>query len=319
MENQAEYSVSANSPYDVTNDVAGIKTFFVNVFFIGQPGIGNSWVLVDAGLPGYANRIRNRAGQLFGPGTKPDAIVLTHGHIDHIGSLGSLLKDWQVPVYAHELELPYLQGKSGYPPPDPGIGGGFFSSISWLYPIGPENFGDRIRPVPANGVIPELPDWQIIPTPGHSPGHVSLFRSNDRTLLAGDALITTNQNSALSVATQREEFHGPPAYFTCDWMAARKSVQRLAELNPLALGAGHGVSVRGLALKSGLNQLVNHFENRSIPSRGRYVKKPAITDENGIVMMPLPTSYYLPRKIGVVAVAGLVLFLLWPFKFPFNK
>jgi hypothetical protein len=77
--------------------------------------------------------------------------------------------------------------------------------------------------------------------------------------------------------------------------------------------------VRGLALKSGLNQLVNHFENRSIPSRGRYVKKPAITDENGIVMMPLPTSYYLPRKIGVVAVAGLVLFLLWPFKFPFNK
>ncbi|WP_374756002.1 MBL fold metallo-hydrolase [Fibrisoma montanum] len=301
------------TPYDVTQDIAGIKTFFVNVFFIGEPGVGNPWVLVDAGLPGYAGQIRKKAEQLFGIGTKPRAIVLTHGHIDHVGSLATLLSDWPVPVYAHSLELPYLQGKASYPPPDPAIGGGLFSYISWLYPIGPTNFGNRIRPVPVNGQIPELPDWQIIHTPGHSPGHVSLFRPNDRTLLAGDAFITTNQNSGISVAIQRKEFHGPPAYFTCDWVAAEKSVRLLTELQPQAVGAGHGVSVRGLELKLGLNFLQQHFKERSIPSQGRYVKQPAETDEHGIVTMPSPSSYYVPRKISLVAIAGLVLFWLWPY------
>ncbi len=302
----------ASSPYNVTHDVAGIKTFFVNVFFIGKPGEGNPWVLVDTGLPSYAGTIRQKAEKLFGFGTRPDAIVLTHGHIDHVGSLAALLTNWPVPVYAHSLELPYLKGKASYPPPDPGIGGGLFSYISWLYPIGPTNFGDHLKPVPLNGLIPELPDWQIIHTPGHSPGHVSLFRATDRTLLAGDALITTNQNSGISVALQREEFHGPPAYFTCDWVAAKKSVQLLTELLPQALGTGHGVSVRGSALNLGINSLARHFENRSIPSQGRYVKQPAITDENGIVTMPPPSSYYLPRKVSLTILAALTLYLLWP-------
>lgn len=95
------------SAYDVTDDVAGLKTVLVNVFFIGNPGFGNPWVLVDTGVPGQTS-----------------AIVLTHGYFDHTGSLETLLAEWGVPVYAHRLELPYLQGKSHYPPPDPAIGGG---------------------------------------------------------------------------------------------------------------------------------------------------------------------------------------------------
>ncbi|GAB4035115.1 MBL fold metallo-hydrolase [Spirosoma jeollabukense] len=300
------------SPYDVRDDVAGLKTLFVNVFFIGEPGEGNPWVLVDAGLAGYASDIKKKAKELFGAGTKPEAIVLTHGHADHTGSLKTLLEEWDVPVYAHRLELPYLQGKSSYPPPDPAIGGGGMSYMSWVFPIGPSDFGDRIQPIADNGQIPELPGWRAIHTPGHAPGHVSLFRDKDRTLIAGDAFVTTNQNAITAVATQREEFHGPPAYFTCDWQAAKQSVLKLNNLNPLAAGTGHGVSVRGLDLELGLNKLAHDFEARSIPSSdGRYVKQPAVTDENGIVDMPPPISFTVARTTAWSILAGLTLYLVW--------
>lgn len=303
---------SFKSPYDVRDDVAGLKTLFVNVFFIGEPGEGNPWVLVDAGLAGYASDIKKKAKELFGEGTKPDAIVLTHGHADHTGSLKTLLEEWDVPVYAHRLELPYLQGKSSYPPPDPAIGGGGMSYMSWVFPIGPSDFGDHVRAIADNGQIPELPGWRAIHTPGHAPGHVSLFRDKDRTLIAGDAFVTTNQNAITAVATQREEFHGPPAYFTCDWQAAKQSVLKLNNLNPLAAGTGHGVSVRGLDLELGLNKLAHDFEARSIPSSdGRYVKQPAVTDENGIVDMPPPTSFHVARTLGLGVLAGLVVSLIW--------
>ena len=81
--------------------------------------------------------------------------------------------------------------------------------------------------LPASGKIDELPGWRTIHTPGHAPGHVSLFRDKDRTLLAGDAFAKTNQNSLPDVINQTEEIHGPPAYFTCDWTAAEQSVKNL--------------------------------------------------------------------------------------------
>lgn len=303
---------SLSSPYDVTDDVAGLKTLFVNVFFIGEPGAGNPWVLVDAGLPGYAGQIKKKAEVLFGPGAKPQAIILTHGHFDHTGALKSLLNEWDVPVYAHTLELPYLTGKSSYPPPDPAIGGGLMAYSSFIFPIGPDDFGDRIQPLPNNGQIPELPGWQVIQTPGHAPGHVSLFRDADRTLIAGDAFVTTNQSSVIAVATQKEEFRGPPTYFTCDWEAARKSVQTLADLHPLAVGTGHGVAVRGYELQIKLNHLAENFEKQSVPSKGRYVKQAAVTDETGVVDMPTPTSYNVARALGWGLLAGALLYAFWP-------
>lgn len=304
--------IPLSSPYDVATDVHGLKTLFVNVFFIGTPGAGNPWVLVDAGLPGYAGQIKKKAESLFGPGAKPQAIVLTHGHADHVGSLKSLLNDWDVPVWAHPLELPYLQGMSSYPPPDPAIGGGLMAYMSFLFPIGPENFGERVWPIDRDGTIPQLPGWRAIHTPGHAPGHISLFREEDRTLIAGDAFVTTNQNSAIAVATQREEFHGPPAYFTYDWHDARQSVRTLANLKPLAVGTGHGVSVQGHELQVKLNYLADHFEEQSIPSQGRYVRDPAVADEYGVVYMPEPTSYNAARAIGWGFVAGLLLYTFWP-------
>ena len=91
-------------------------------------------VLIDAGLPGTAPVIRQACAARFGAGGKPHAIILTHGHVDHVGALETLLSEWDVPVYAHTLEVPYLDGSASYPPPDPQVGGGALSALSKLFP-----------------------------------------------------------------------------------------------------------------------------------------------------------------------------------------
>src|SRR5215203_3542483 len=93
-----------------------MRTLLANVVFVGS---SERWVLVDAGIGGYSGAIAAAARELFGDERPPEAIILTHGHFDHVGSLKRLLQRWDVPVYAHTLELPYLTGRSSYPPPDP--------------------------------------------------------------------------------------------------------------------------------------------------------------------------------------------------------
>jgi glyoxylase-like metal-dependent hydrolase (beta-lactamase superfamily II) len=251
--------------------VVGLRILIVNVFAVTEHG---SWTLIDAGLNGSAGRIRKWARDHFA-GTPPEAIVLTHGHFDHIGALETLIEEWDSPVYAHPDEMPYLTGERAYPPPDPSVGGGLMARMASLYPRGPIDIGGRLRALPANGLVPSLPRWRIIDTPGHSPGHVSLFRDGDRVLIAGDAFCTTKQESFLKVALQEPELHGPPAYFTTDWDAARDSVRRVADLQPAVLAPGHGRPMAGPAVTDALQQLAERFDEIARPSEGRYVEHPA--------------------------------------------
>jgi glyoxylase-like metal-dependent hydrolase (beta-lactamase superfamily II) len=254
----------------IADGLAGLRTLIVNLFAItDQPG----WVLVDTGLRGFSSQIRSWA-QEHVSAAPPLAIVLTHGHFDHVGSLGGLLEHWDVPVYAHSKELPFITGERAYPPPDPSVGGGLMARMSALYPRKPIDLGSRARPLPANGDIPGLPSWRWIATPGHSAGHVSLFRERDRTLVVGDAFCTTKQESFLAVAMQRPELHGPPAYFTTDWQAARESVELLAMLHPTVVAPGHGPSMSGEATAQALTALAERFDEVALPDHGEYVRRP---------------------------------------------
>ena len=295
----------------VAADLAYLRTMIVNLFFYGRQGApSGSWVLIDAGLPGSATWILGAAEERFGPRARPAAIVLTHGHFDHVGALHTLLEKWDVPVYAHRLELPYLTGRSAYPPPDPTVGGGALAALSRFYPRGPYNFGDRIQPLPADGSVPGMPGWRWIHTPGHAPGHVSFFRDSDRTLIAGDAFVTTKQESAIAALTQRPEIHGPPAYFTPDWFSARRSVELLAALEPWRVATGHGPPLEGEEMLEGLRRLARDFDRLAVPQRGRYIRQPAVADEEGVVSLPPPVPDPLPRLllgVGLALVAGAVL------------
>ncbi|MEN3340525.1 MAG: hypothetical protein V7647_4201 [Acidobacteriota bacterium] len=288
------------NPRAVADDVLFFRTMMVNVFIVREAG---SWLLVDAGLGGYADSIRRVAREFIGSDAPPAAVILTHGHFDHIGSLHALLDAWDVPVYAHPLERPYLTGRSPYPPPDPLVGRGAMSLMSRLYPRGPIDIGGRLQLLEEDGFIPGFPSWRWIFTPGHSPGHVSLFRGRDRTLIAGDAVTTTKQESVIAVATQRREIHGPPAYFTQDWRSAGESVGRLAALEPEILATGHGEPLAGSEMRRDLRALAARFENIEVPSMGRYAVEPAVTDERGIIRLP-PDP--LPKVMAGAAVAAVL-------------
>jgi glyoxylase-like metal-dependent hydrolase (beta-lactamase superfamily II) len=284
-----------NEYFEVAPGVWGMKIIFVNVYMIAE---GDHWVLVDAALMGSAGRIIKMAESLFGD-KPPAAIVLTHGHFDHRGAIDALLDKWQVPVYAHEMELPYLQGKSAYPPPDPTVGGGLMTLMSVLYPKRPINLGNKITKLPADGSVPFLPDWLSVFTPGHSPGHISLFRGGDKVLIAGDAFVTTKQESAVATLTSLKKLCGPPRYFTPDWTAAKTSVKTLRDLQPAIAATGHGMPMQGAELSEGLNHLVDNFDELAVPSVGRYVGKPAKTNRRGVQFVP-------PYKLGTcLAIAAL--------------
>jgi glyoxylase-like metal-dependent hydrolase (beta-lactamase superfamily II) len=266
--------------HEVAGDVAYKCLLMVNVAYVGLPHQGNgNWVLIDAGLPGMAGQITQAATERFGAHARPAAIVLTHGHIDHVGALTPLAEQWNVPIFAHELELPYLNGTAAYPPPDPTVGNGMMSLLSPLFPRGPIDVSRWLQPLPADGSVPFLPGWRWLHTPGHASGHVSLWRKEDRTLIAGDAFITTNQESAYSVAIQRLELHGPPMYFTPDWESARTSVQRLAALEPEIAVTGHGRAMRGADMRAALHTLAQNFDRIAVPEHGRYRHHPARAED----------------------------------------
>jgi glyoxylase-like metal-dependent hydrolase (beta-lactamase superfamily II) len=243
-------------------------------------------VLVDAGLKTSAGKIKKMAADLFGEESKPKAIIMTHGHFDHVGSLEKLANEWHVPVYAHHLEVPYLTGKSSYPPLDPTVGGGLMAYMAFLYPTKPVDITSFISPLPEDGTLPHVSGWRWIHTPGHTPGHISLFRDDDKTLIAGDAFVTTKAEAASSYITNKQEISGPPAYATTDWVAAYKSVRSLLLLQPETAATGHGKPMYGTEMLRQLLNLYENFDSQGIPDHGRYVKEAAVQDANGILYVP---------------------------------
>jgi glyoxylase-like metal-dependent hydrolase (beta-lactamase superfamily II) len=275
----------------VVTGVYRVRVAIVNAYFVvGE----NGWVLIDAGIPGGASRIRKAALELFGD-RPPQAILLTHGHFDHVGALPELADEWGVPIYVHSFERPYVTGELAYPPPDPTAGGGMMSLMSVAYPRGPYDFSPRVLTLPENGDVPSLPEWKWLLTPGHTDGHVSFFRESDRTLIAGDAVVTTKNESLTAVLTELECVWRPPAYFTPDWDRAASSVQTIADLDPDVLAAGHGRPMRGDAMRRELRALAKHFED-VIPTTG----VPLSWRVAGIVAAVMATGVVLRQvaKIG---------------------
>ncbi len=250
---------------DIAPGLKGLRITFVNVFGVSHPD--GSWTLIDAAIPHTSRFIKSWAEKTYG--RAPNAIVLTHGHFDHVGDVRVLADEWDVPIYAHTLEFPYLTGQKAYDPPNWKAGGGIMPLLGPTYPRDPINVGDRLRALPGEGgelSLAELPGWTLLHTPGHTPGHVSFFRNSDRTLIVGDAFCTTKPESFFEAAlVQAPELHGPPSYFTPDWDSARTSVQKLAALEPVTVAVGHGKPLSGEHVAERLQVLADRFDEVAVP------------------------------------------------------
>ncbi|MGH8094370.1 MAG: MBL fold metallo-hydrolase [Chthoniobacterales bacterium] len=285
----------------IAPDVGWQPISFVNTYFVGHSG--GPWVLIDSGLPGHTEEIFAAAEARFGAGSRPRAIYLSHGHFDHAGSAMALAERWDVPVFAHRMELPYLTGLSDYPPPDPTIGGAMVF-LSRFIPYRARDLGERIRELPEDE-LDGLPDWKWIATPGHSPGHVVFFRESDRVLLAGDAFATMNMDSWSGLISGKKKLSRAGAPLTIDWAAARESLQELADLRPNVAGCGHGVPMSDSELPDRLQFLARRFRP---PRHGRYVETPAEVDESGVVALPPAPFDPVPlATAGALFLAGIAL------------
>ena len=243
-----------------------------NVYLVRS---GPGWVLIDTAWPGRGRLIKAAAESVFGAGTRPQAIVLTHIHPDHSGSALELARMWDLPVRVHPGEVVLAPG--GYQPE-------YASPLDrWLIApvlrLVPRRIVEASRSRnslegtaqafdPAAGV-PGLPDWQAVPTPGHTPGHLAFFRGKDRVLITGDAVLTVNVNSVPRLLAGKREVAGPPWISTWNWPAAKESVAALARLNPDVLACGHGRPIAGPQAAAGLAALAGRFCPQPATGRSR--------------------------------------------------
>lgn len=263
-------SIGSGVGIEVLPDLYSHTIQIVNICLVGTPE-SEDFVLVDAGMPGSADEIISVTEKRFGSDHPPKAIILTHGHFDHVGAIVDLIKYWGVAVYAHEMELPYLTGKKSYPEPDPTVEGGMVAKMSPIFPNEPVQLGDHVQALPDDGSVPHMPGFRWIHTPGHTEGHVSLFREKDRVLVVGDAFVTVKQEYLYKVLTQEQEISGPPRYFTTDWKAAKESVISLEALKPSVAVTGHGLPMTGELLSESLEKLVQDFDQIAVPDYGKYL------------------------------------------------
>ena len=235
-----------------------------NVYFVGT---GSSWFLIDAGWAKDGPSITRAAETVFGADTPPDAILLTHFHPDHAGSALPLARIWDCPVYLHPDELPLATGD-------------FAAMTRYAGPLdhwvilplmramgrrrreallARSSLSDVSRQFEPNGEVPDLPGWGCIPTPGHTPGHVSFFRASDRVLITGDAVVTMKLNAVSGLLLQRQGLSGPPRYTSWSWRAVKESVAKLARLEPTVLAGGHGTPMTCAETAGALRAFADRF------------------------------------------------------------
>lgn len=182
--------------------------------------------LVDTGLPGQSGAIAAALAELGLQVADLRRIIITHQDIDHVGSLHELARASGARVLAHAVEAPFIDGAAlpRFARPEVQAQRPELRAIAEQFrPTAvDERLEDGARLALAGGV-------RVVFTPGHTPGHISLYLERSRTLLTGDAL-----------TADAGRLHGPNPAATPDMAEAARSARRLAELDVATIVCYHG-------------------------------------------------------------------------------
>jgi hydroxyacylglutathione hydrolase len=207
---------------EVADGVSHLNTMFfpnaVNAYLVGD-------VLIDAGGRQAAKRILREL-----EGRSVTAHALTHAHADHQGSSHAVCTALNIPYWVPQNDVAGAEDpeliRSSMP-------NSFLARFYYRLFAGPAHRVDR--PLREGD---EVAGFTVLDTPGHSPGHVSLWRESDRTLILGDVL------NNMEILTGIRGLHEPKKSLTPDPERNRESIRRLGQLEPSLALFGHGPPLR---------------------------------------------------------------------------
>jgi glyoxylase-like metal-dependent hydrolase (beta-lactamase superfamily II) len=186
---------------DVAAGVHRIEDAFTNWYLI--EGADGDLTIVDSGVPDSWQSLLDALAELGRAVGDVRAVVLTHGHFDHVGFAERARVELGVPVYVHENDVPLTRHPWRYDHERartiyfttqvkalPIVATFLRHRAFWPPPIGAVvRYGDH-------GELPVPGRPTIVPTPGHTLGHCALHLADRDTLLAGDALVTLDPYTA---------------------------------------------------------------------------------------------------------------------------
>jgi glyoxylase-like metal-dependent hydrolase (beta-lactamase superfamily II) len=217
---------------EVTGELSGhrIMTFYPVLFHDGI-----STMLVDTGLPWHLPALESAIESLGVHFSTLRGIMITHQDIDHISNARTLRKRSGATVMAHHGDIPYIQGERPLMKLNPAL-------IASILAMIPESVREQAKAVYANPssvpvdqqvndgeVIPVGAGVQVIHTPGHTPGHISLYVPSEELLIAGDSL-----------RVEKGDLVGPNKSHTSDMVQAMDSVRKMARLKVDQVLCYHG-------------------------------------------------------------------------------
>ena len=206
--------------------LSGLPPNAINVFLVGD-------VLVDAATRHARRRIMRQLA-----GREVRAHALTHAHPDHQGASHEVCQRLGIPLWCGEGDADAAERPELMRDRQPGAS---INRLAWRAWAGP---GHPVERRLQEG--DEVAGFTVIDVPGHSAGHIALWRESDRVLIAGDVL------NSMNLITTIPGLQEPPNVFTPDPARNRESIKRIVALEPRVACFGHGPVWRDTAKLSEL-------------------------------------------------------------------
>ena len=218
----------------------------MNIYFIED---GDGVVQFDAGSKGMTKKARAAAEQLGGL-TK---VVLGHAHADHRGTAPYM----GAPVYCHPDDVADAESDASIAP-YMDLSQLPVAPVRWIYPFLLRRWdGGAVKIAGTVAEGDEVAGFRVIHFPGHAPGLIGLWRERDRVALVSDVVYMVD--SARFKPLPPGEASVPHPAWAWDHEQAKRSVRKLAALEPALVGAGHAEPLRGENLRATLERAAEKY------------------------------------------------------------